>query len=64
MTGTLNLADLAVAWRRRPRDHGLLRAAGLLLLVVFALKAALLPLGFWLPRTYGARRRRWPRCSR
>lgn len=32
----------------------LLAAAGLLLLVVFALKAALLPLYFWLPRAYAA----------
>jgi multicomponent K+:H+ antiporter subunit D len=30
------------------------QAAALLLLVVFGLKAALLPLYFWLPRTYGA----------
>ena len=31
---------------------GLVRVAGLLLLVVFGLKAALLPLGFWLPSAY------------
>ena len=31
-----------------------LRSAGLLLLVVFCVKAALLPLYVWLPETYGA----------
>jgi formate hydrogenlyase subunit 3/multisubunit Na+/H+ antiporter MnhD subunit len=37
-----------------PRRCPLLGAAGLLLLVVFGLKAALLPLYFWLPRAYSA----------
>jgi multicomponent K+:H+ antiporter subunit D len=53
--GTLNMADLAL--RVREVGGGLdatTQAAALLLLVVFALKAALLPLYFWLPRTYGA----------
>jgi multicomponent K+:H+ antiporter subunit D len=53
--GTLNMADLAM--RVREVGGGLdatTQAAALLLLVVFALKAALLPLYFWLPRTYGA----------
>ena len=51
--GTLNMADVAVAvTAAEPRDAGLVAAAGLLLLVVFGLKAALLPLGFWLPLTY------------
>ncbi|MEP7180661.1 MAG: monovalent cation/H+ antiporter subunit D [Betaproteobacteria bacterium] len=55
LAGTLNLADLAVKVAAAPAaDAGLLRAAGLMLLVVFALKAAVLPLGFWLPDTYGA----------
>ena len=55
VTGTLNMADLAVRVAQAT-DHNapLLRAAGLLLLVVFALKAALLPLYFWLPRAYAA----------
>jgi len=53
--GTLSMADLAVRIAAAPTaDAGLLRAAGLMLLVVFAVKAALLPLGFWLPDTYGA----------
>lgn len=55
LTGTLNLADLAVRIASAPvANHALLRVAGMLLLVVFALKAAILPLGFWLPETYGA----------
>ena len=54
-TGTLNLADLAL---RVPQllgpDAVLLRAAALLLLVVFGFKAALAPLSLWLPATYAA----------
>jgi multicomponent K+:H+ antiporter subunit D len=55
LTGTLNFADLAVrvAALEAP-DRGLAQAAGALLLTVFALKAALLPLGLWLPGTYAA----------
>ena len=53
--GTLNMADLAVAVAAAPpEDLGLVAVAGLLLLAVFGLKAALLPLGFWLPPTYRA----------
>jgi multicomponent K+:H+ antiporter subunit D len=52
-TGTLNMADLAVkVAHAEPYYAALLRAGALLLLVVFALKAALLPLYFWLPRAY------------
>lgn len=55
VTGTVNMADLAVRVPLVPEgDQGLLRAGGLLLLVVFAIKGALLPLHFWLPRTYAA----------
>lgn len=55
LTGTLNMADLArqVA-ALGPADQGLLRIAGLLLATVFALKAAVVPLHLWLPRTYAA----------
>jgi multicomponent K+:H+ antiporter subunit D len=42
----------------------LAQSAALLLLVVFCVKAALLPLYFWLPDTYAAPPRRWRRCSR
>ncbi len=55
ITGTLNMADLALRVATAdPADSGLLRASGLILLVVFALKAALLPLYFWLPKAYGS----------
>ncbi len=51
--GTLNMADLAVkAAATPPENVPLVRAAGLLLLGVFALKAAVLPLHLWLPAAY------------
>lgn len=53
VTGTLNMADLAL---RVPEvgigDQALLHTGALLLLLVFAVKAALVPLHFWLPGTY------------
>jgi multicomponent K+:H+ antiporter subunit D len=53
--GTLNLADMASVLTRVPSaDQALVRTAGSLLLVVFALKAALLPVSLWLPQVYGA----------
>lgn len=53
--GTLNLADLARVLPELPATAGDLTAVGLtLLLLVFAIKAALLPLSFWLPGSYGA----------
>ena len=55
ITGTLNMADLAQRVAQLPPDSvSMARSAGLLLLVVFCVKAALLPLYFWLPTTYGA----------
>jgi multicomponent K+:H+ antiporter subunit D len=55
VTGTLNMADLAVKVPLVPEaDRAILHAGALLLLVVFCLKAALVPLHLWLPRTYGA----------
>jgi multicomponent K+:H+ antiporter subunit D len=55
LTGTLNLADLAMKVPLlEAGDAPLARVAALLLLVVFCLKAALFPLGLWLPATYGA----------
>jgi len=51
--GSLNLADLAARAVALDADMlGLARAGGLLLLAVFALKAALLPLHLWLPAAY------------
>ncbi|TWI48007.1 multicomponent K+:H+ antiporter subunit D [Pseudomonas duriflava] len=53
LLGTLNMADLARRITQvNPVDAPLIAAAGGLLLLVFALKAALLPLYFWLPRAY------------
>lgn len=55
LTGTLNMADLALKVPALPPESSaLLRSAALLLLVVFCVKAALLPMYFWLPDTYGA----------
>ena len=51
--GTLNMAHLAErVGEVRIEDVGLVRAAGLLLLGVFAVKAAVFPLYFWLPAAY------------
>ncbi|MFN3952881.1 MAG: monovalent cation/H+ antiporter subunit D [Pararhodobacter sp.] len=51
--GTLNMADMAVRAAELPEgDAALLRVAAGLLLLVFVLKGALLPLHFWLPNTY------------
>ncbi len=53
--GTLNMADLAGAVAgASPGQTALLRAASLLLLTVFGLKAAVLPLMTWLPGLYSA----------
>ena len=55
ITGTLNMADLAQRVAALgPERAALVRAAALLLIVVFGVKAALLPLYFWLPDTYRA----------
>jgi len=55
ITGTLNMADMAVkVAAASPDDAALLGAAGLLLLLVFGLKAAFLPMYFWLPRAYAS----------
>lgn len=55
ITGTLNMADMALRVAAAgPEQAPLLGAAGLLLLVVFGLKAAFLPLYFWLPRAYAS----------
>jgi multicomponent K+:H+ antiporter subunit D len=55
VTGTLNMADLAV---RIPAVSGtnlaLLQSGMAILGIAFLLKAGMWPLGFWLPRTYAA----------
>lgn len=54
VTGTLNMADLAERVADLPADEtALLRVGAVLLLLVFAIKAAVLPLHFWLPGSYG-----------
>ena len=53
VTGTLNMADLAVKVATLPKgDAALIRVAAVLLIAVFAIKGALVPLQFWLPGTY------------
>ncbi|SNB53618.1 multisubunit potassium/proton antiporter, PhaD subunit [Arboricoccus pini] len=53
VTGTLNLADLALkAPLVESGDAALFRLGGICLLIVFGLKAALVPFHFWLPGTY------------
>ena len=55
VTGTLNMAHLAERVAQvRADDIALVRAAGLLLLGVFSIKAALFPLYFWLPAAYSS----------
>jgi multicomponent K+:H+ antiporter subunit D len=55
LTGTLNMADLGARVAALPAaDAPFARAAGLLLFVVFAVKAAIFPLYFWLPGAYAA----------
>jgi multicomponent K+:H+ antiporter subunit D len=55
VTGTLNMADMAQRVAQLgPADAALVRGAALLLFVVFALKAAVVPLYFWLPSAYAA----------
>ncbi|MEO0766338.1 MAG: monovalent cation/H+ antiporter subunit D [Pseudomonadota bacterium] len=52
-TGTLNIADLAQRIPQIPAEEaGLVRVSAMLLLIVFAVKAALFPMQFWLPATY------------
>ncbi len=51
--GTLNIADLALQVSKLSADNiGIVASAGLLLLVVFGLKAAMFPLYLWLPNAY------------
>ena len=53
VTGTLNMADMAVRISEAPAgDQALIRVGAQVLIAVFALKAALLPLHLWLPRSY------------
>lgn len=52
-TGTLNMADLAARVAMISVEDSVgIRIAAVLLLLVFAIKAALVPLHFWLPSSY------------
>lgn len=51
ITGTLNMADMAQNLIN-VQASGLVRAISILLLLAFAMKAALFPLFFWLPASY------------
>ncbi len=51
--GTLNIADMAAKVAVLPaEDRGIVAAAGLLLLLVFGIKAAMFPLYLWMPAAY------------
>jgi multicomponent K+:H+ antiporter subunit D len=51
--GSLNMADVArLMPLLAPDEHKIAVAGGLMLFVVFGIKAAMLPVGFWLPKTY------------
>ncbi|WWP45360.1 monovalent cation/H+ antiporter subunit D [Acinetobacter sp. KS-LM10] len=51
--GSLNMADVSRLLPTLAGDqYQIAVAGGLLLFVVFAIKAAILPVGFWLPKTY------------
>ena len=53
VTGTLNMADVALRVAQLgPQEATLFKAGAMVLLVVFGLKAAIVPLYLWLPGTY------------
>lgn len=55
VSGTLNMADIARFVQQAEGDSlHLMHAAGWILVLVFGLKAAFLPLHFWLPRAYAS----------
>ena len=54
-TGTLNMTDVALRVAQLgPEQAALFKTGAMLLLVVFGLKAAIVPLYLWLPGTYAA----------
>jgi multicomponent K+:H+ antiporter subunit D len=55
VTGTLNMADLALRIPLVDADNRMLLEAGAAILgIAFLIKAGMWPLGFWLPTTYSA----------
>jgi multicomponent Na+:H+ antiporter subunit D len=51
LTGTLNMAHIAVQIEQL-EQQGVINVAAILLLIVFGMKGALFPLYFWLPKSY------------
>jgi multicomponent Na+:H+ antiporter subunit D len=51
VTGTLNLADIAIRVAAHP-DQRFVTLVAMVFLFAFGVKAAIVPLYFWLPRTY------------
>ena len=55
VTGTLNMADIAVRIPQVPaQDRALVEVGAAVLAIAFLVKAGMWPLGFWLPSTYAA----------
>ena len=55
VTGTLNMADMAIMVPAIPEnDRGLLHAGAAILAIAFLVKAAAWPLNFWLPMAYSS----------
>jgi multicomponent K+:H+ antiporter subunit D len=53
VTGTLNIVDMAMRISELKEGEALIaQAGGALMLIVFGLKSAMLPMHFWLPQTY------------
>ena len=51
ISGTLNMADLAV-FVQENKDNSLITVAAMMIMLPFAVKAALFPVYFWLPASY------------
>jgi len=51
MTGTLNMADIAVTLRE-VENQGLVTVVAMMFMVAFGVKSAVFPLFFWLPASY------------
>lgn len=51
LTGTLNMADLALSMKQ-VQSQGMVATLAVLYLVAFGIKAAIFPLFFWLPASY------------
>ncbi len=53
--GSLNMADIARIFPTLPTaEHQMALTGAAILFIVFGIKAAMLPVGFWLPKTYAA----------